>query len=283
MKRFFGCLAGDLRRAFGSWLFWLAAVATCAACIFPLWDSYFTNFPYFGCFNFWVSGSASMAGLYVFLFPVLGCLPFASAFCTDWGNRYIRSLCIRTGPEVYSASKIIACFLSGTAASFLGRMLFLLMTALLTGGRTVHILDTTPEKIAQSIEQFASHSGGIGALLVGGTIGGAWLFMILCNFVQALYAGSMAVLALTVSAFLPNIFVTLSSPVILVLLSEWIMIFLHAPYELYVEIVGNCTMGGAIVGGPATSLLYDIGYFMTLTFLFGILFTHQIKRRLDRG
>lgn len=283
MKRFFGCLAGDLHRAFGSWLFWLAAVATCVACIIPQWDSYFSNLHYFGYFDFWEQNEIRSSGFYVFLFPVLGCLPFASAFCTDWGNRYIRSLCIRTGPEVYSSSKIIACFLSGAGASFLGQMLFLLMTVLFTGGRAVCLINTTPEEIAQSLGQYADYGGGFCPLLTGGTIGGAWLFMILNDFVQALYAGSMAALALTVSAFLPNIFVTLSSPVILVLLSEWIMIFLHAPYELYVEIVGNCKIGGAAVGGPATSLLYDIGYFITLTFLFGILFTHQIKRRLDRG
>lgn len=280
MKRFFGCLAGDLRRAFGSWTFWLAAVATCVACIIPQWDSYFSNLHYFGYFDFWENTGLQSWNFYNFIFPVLGCLPFASAFCTDWGNRYIRSLCIRTGPRVYSSSKIIACFLSGAGASFLGQMLFLLMTVLFTGGRAVCLIHTTPEEIAQSIGQSANYSGGLDTLLVGGTIGGAWLFMILFDFAGALYAGSMAALALTVSTFLPNIFVTLSSPVILVFIMDLGMGLLHLPAELFIDIVGNCTIS---IGGPATTLLYIIGYFVTLTFLFGILFTHQIKRRLDRG
>lgn len=278
MKSFFGCLAGDLRRAFGSWLFWLAAAATWAACIIPAQDIIFTQFHYWGYWTLWEQSDMAAQGFYFFIFPVLGCLPFAASFCSDWNNRYIRSLCIRTGPGIYSISKITACALSGAAAAFLGRILFLLMCIGMTGGNLLQGIEEIGD-----ITYMADFNGGFSPLLADGDIVKIFMYMLFTDLVKSLYAGNMAALALTVSAFLPNIFVTLSSPIIVLLAIEWVLSVLRIPLILHFTVVGNCRAGGPRVGGVATSLLYDVGFLVATTALFGCLFAYQIKRRLDRG
>ncbi len=277
MKTFFGCLREDLHRAFGSWMFLLAAVGTCVACILPYWEAVFTQGPVWGGYILWHQ-VLTFDPFYNFLFLVLACLPYSAAFCSDWDNRYIRSLCIRTGPSVYGASKTLACALAGWSASFLGRAGYFALCMLLSGGHMEH-----PEYGLSSAQSDAALSGGFSPLLSNGEIPGILLYILLIILVQSLYAGCFAAMSLMVSSFLPNIFVTLASPVILIFVTDGIMTLLNFPLYLYPEVVGNCQMGGLAMGGVGTSFLYAAAFFAALTALFGCLFTWKIGRRLDRG
>lgn len=277
MKKFWGCFAADLSRACGSWLFLLAAVGSCAAAVLPLIKNFLFNI-HFGGYLIW-NQTQTYDSFYDFIFVVLACLPYGTAFCSDWNNRYIRSVCIRTGPGIYGVSKILSSALAGFAASFLGRMLTFLL-AMISGGGRLESWDYGFSVITSD----ANLMGAFSSLLAQPHVSSILLYIFLVIFIQSIYAGCFAAMALMISAYLPNVFVALASPVIFLFTSESIMLFLDFPLYLYPEYIGSCRTGGYMIGDSMVlSFLYAVFYFLILTAIWGCMFSYKVARRLDRG
>ncbi|GAB6172485.1 hypothetical protein JCM15765_19630 [Paradesulfitobacterium aromaticivorans] len=116
-----------------------------------------------------------------------------------------------------------------------------------------------------------------GSLLSGGNFTTYFAAKILINFFAAAF---FAVLALGISTYLTNIFVTFASPI----LSYYFFIKLTSIIGLPDWFNLKSILFGTISSGkPLFSLLYSAFFVTLLCILMGILIVHQIQRRLEHG
>ncbi|HVJ50002.1 hypothetical protein [Desulfitobacterium sp.] len=266
MNRLLGNLRVDFRRAFFSFGFLLAVVGMSAALFFSastegqaiVYDN--------GGDVLYLYRVAHLQG-FSMLSIIFATLPYAISFCTDWNNQFIRSAVIRTNIKSYGISKVFTTALAGGSAVALGEVLFILLLRL-------HF----PLVDRQSpFFQNAASDQVYGSLLSGGDFTAYFASKILISFFAAAF---FAVLALWISTYLTNVFVTLASPI----LSYYFLLI----FTRRIGLPQWCDLqrvlyGTFSAGKPVFSLLYSIFFLTFLCTLMGIMIVRQIKRRLEHG
>lgn len=198
---------------------------------------------------------------------IFATLPYATSFCTDWNNQFIRSTVIRTNIKSYGISKVFASALAGGSAVALGEILFILLLRLYL---------PLVNRESPMFENAVSDSA-YGSLLSEGNFTAYFAAKILINFFAAAF---FAVLALGISTYLTNIFVTFASPI----LSYYFFIKLTSIIGLPDWFnLKHVLFGTFPIGKPIFSLLYSAFFVTLLCILMGILIVHQIQRRLEHG
>lgn len=194
----------------------------------------------------------------------LAAMPYSTAYCTEYRSRFARYSIQRSSAFDYAWAKMISSSLLGCLATFLGVSLFLFTLAL-----RFPLMDKT-----DSMYEVFSDIGPYGSLLKGSHPGLYFLFMA-AN--RSLMASVLAAIATASSAFIPNLFVVLSSPIIsYYFVMHALPMGLWNPYDVYRAI----NIG---VGGPLTSMLYAIFFAMAWIYLLGWIFYWGVKRRIENG
>lgn len=198
---------------------------------------------------------------------IFATLPYATSFCTDWSNQFIRLSIIRTNIKSYGASKVLTSALAGGSAVALGEVLFILSLRL-----NLPLVNTQSPMFENAVAEPV-----YGILLSGGYFTAYFAAKILISFFAAAF---FAVLALSISTYLTNVFVTFASPI----LSYYFLIKFFSNIGLPEWFnLQTILFGYFAVGKPFFSLLYSIFFVTLLCILMGILIVRQIQRRLEHG
>jgi hypothetical protein len=243
-------------------LFYLAVIGVCALCFFSVgqymkesWKGIHNqSVLYF--FDLFIG--LSMYKKLVVLFTVI---PYAASFCSDWNCQFIKPVVIRTGVSRYIWSKITTCFLSAFFAVWIGIMLFVALMSTIMPVMPVHQLQNM---VAGSPFESLAYS----PLPV--------LYLFAEATVYSLAAALWSVVGLTVSAYMPNRFVAIATPVIAGYLLENLSMNLPVWLNLYLL----TRSANVLKQGPAVSFAYFVFIFLLLSFLFGLVFSRQVRRRL---
>jgi len=194
---------------------------------------------------------------------VLCALPFATTFCADYRNRFIWYSVQRSSVPGYAWGKITCTAVCSGIAAALGIALFI---AVLTARFPLIGYDSAFEA-RSSIAPY-------GELLLGSHPIAYFLCKLLC---EAMFAAILATAALTISCFIPNIFVALVSPIICFYAAinaapyGWL-----SPYRLFITTSVD-------MGGPARSMLYTFAYTVCCIGILGAIFLIRLKRRVEHG
>lgn len=255
-----GMLASDFQRLFLSPKFIGSVIGTaltylCNAACFE--RSAFQNYSEL------LDGSA--APFFQLVLLVFAALPFATAFCEDWENRYIRAILIRTSTSKYAASKCIVCFVGALCTGILGTLLMMLLAMPFledigfgNGGNFIALATMYPT--------------GINGILVHGSWA-LWLFA--TSAIRAFTGCIYAMLALCVSTKITNVFVTLAMPVIGYAIYQNISGILQFPtflYETYFSQNINFDLPNTVI---------SLGIMLAVWVLFFAIFSIAVRRKLE--
>lgn len=245
----------DAERALCGKAFWIALLCTTAACWMNCsWDNMDNS----------VADIVSLLafGSHIQLVFVCGAIPYAAAYLHDQEYGYIYSLVARSSLRSYLQSKVILTACSGFFAVFLGKILFVLMLLL-----RYPMVDGIP----------ASEQGI--ALWIDGK---PWLYFAADAAIYAIAAAGFAVMALIVSHYTRNVFVTIMSPFVLYFMFSSLAQILQLPALLSV-----CTMTIGVISIWETEPLITFAYILfawtVLILAEGLLFICCAERGFYRG
>lgn len=260
MRIFLNTLREDLRRTVCGKAFALSVLAFTAVTFLTGWEeiSFFTpdtpvTYAYmiFQYLDFYL------------LFLLFAAIPGATLFCADWENRFIRFSAQRGTKLGYGISKGIACFVSAVGVVMASEWLNILL--LLLKGHPAYT-------------ESSNHNFGAYGILAGPST--VYLYFLAVIFIKACCAGCFAVFSLWLSTKIPNVFVTLASPLLAFYLLNTLAMALRLPSVFMVSNLARVTLS---FGGPAETTLVAAGVFVLLGVLFTALFACGSKRRLENG
>ncbi len=194
--------------------------------------------------------------------PVVAALCCATSFCSDWQERYVHAILVRTTEGRYCACRLAACFFVTALAVFLGVCLYLAALAAL-----------------YPLARPGDAAGGIA--FDGLAAQGNYLGALLCRAaVKAVSCGMWGVAALACSAVIPDMLVTVASPLLFKRLYSVLYNMLGLPQALSIDFVSESLV---TVGSWQASLLHACGLFLLYAALAGAAYRLLVKRRLRHG
>lgn len=205
-----------------------------------------------------------LIGLSVFkkLIVIFAALPCVTGFYDDWKHQYIKNIVIRTGKKNYIISKIVVCVTISFLVVFIGVLLFI--SGLIVSGNDYSGI---------------YKSGALNEIMPYGVFLYQHSFWYVCSIVS-IYALSMSVWVMSglmISAYIPNSFVAVCSPLIFSYLLEEITAFFPPYLNMYFLAKGSDILGM----GAGYSYIYTIFVFVLLVFGEGCIFRKRVKRRLE--
>ncbi|WP_062107424.1 hypothetical protein [Bacillus niameyensis] len=251
MKLFYCLFTVNLRQSILSVRFLLCALSVTILIIFGVWS--------------WIANSSDViyllglgGGVFVIITGILPLFPFATTFASDWSNRASNFWIVRAGIGNYAISKVLASALSGFFVTALGMLIFILImriklplfTDIPGGGAYIPLLEA--EKPILYLVFYITH----------------------ISLTSALFA----VVALWVSAYLPNKFVAVAAPIVLYFISHRFTTGWEIPPYLRAIAIVEQTYDA---GSPLRSLLLKLGIVAGLCLLLGLTTVLQIKRRVE--
>lgn len=208
--------------------------------------------------------SVQFIGVYHIMFILMCTIPYSTSFCMDFNSKNIKYSVVRSSVSSYSWSKVLSCAIAGGLAIALGTLIFVFSTSLFRP-----LVDST----MGISEGYLATTGG--ELLSQGKYILYFSIYICLSFFKGFL---WSVVGLLISAYIPNIFVALSSPFILAYVHRIITEALHIKFN--VERICNGTVENVIGGSTWLTLAVGILKIIGITFLLGIAFNRKVKRRI---
>ena len=212
---------------------------------------------YYWCNSFIFGG---FYGIYVV--PMLATLPYAVSFCEEYNTNMLRVLLMKAGKKKYCMSKVLTTFLSGALSVSAGGITFIFLANFF-----VQLFNRArlPETEAFPYYEFLLQ-GNVACYFT------AVIFLLFLN------GGLWATVALLVSSYFPNIYVTAASPLILSFLTGRAYLVLKIPVRLRLDL---WLQGRSSAGTDQLTILCSALVVLGLTVGFGILFYQKLKRRVE--
>lgn len=253
-------LRADFRRVFSS--FGLYATILCTFLVFLLSVSEEIQL---------VAGSEGASVCYFFnavnsfnsladIMLIVATLPFALSFCEDWKNKYYRALLIRSNISSYCWARALVCFIATFLAVFLGLMLFIGVLSI-----------WFPIAVAGD--------GEYGIFRVFIQNGQPIFYLIFLCVIRGFASAFWSIVSLTFSAYIANVFVALTAPLIVnKLLAVLFTTLLPQRYSIY-----YFTEGLVDMGSWGLSLAYPCILFTVLSIILALLFKSRAKEVLHNA
>lgn len=262
MKPFFRLTWSTLKRALLSKSFSAAVLGLAAMSLLSVWDevSNLEGNPSSVTYLYQIAEVAKFWVLYL----LFAAIPGAALFCADWENRYIRFSVARCSKRVYGWALACACFLSAVLTVFAGEWLFLLILRLRWPFAGENMLGLEYGCFSSYAEENR-----------------VWIYFMVKILIKGFFAGFCSTFALWLSTRITNVFVALTTPIILYYVLENLTVLLRLPSALQ---IGKLLKVHVEIGGrPLLTLLYPVLLFSAMSLLFSALFTRGEKRRLENG
>ncbi len=201
---------------------------------------------------------------------ILETLPYGTAFCNDWENRYIRSIIMRSSPIKYAVSKVISCFMGALLAGLLGRLLF--------AATAFPFLNPVNPTTNSFVSSALNHPEGAQWFLANGHY---FTWILIESLERSLQGSIYATFSLFLSTKITNIFITLAMPVIAYYMYLNIANFIGFPNFLLMTAVFE--NDGIFPDNLLFGVFYALFYAVLFSMLFGHFFEKSVKGRLENG
>lgn len=253
----------DLKRAIVSWGFLAAVLGTCAVYLAGAWvdlQGGINDVLYY-------YSVSSRLGDFTKLLPLLCVLPYAVNYVSEWNHNVVRYAVVRSNQTRYALSKAVTTAISGGLALALGLTLFLVLLAL-----RFPLADSVTPGFS------ITPGGGYRSLLDGQQ----YIFYYLFHVIQLFFWGAFwAMVALLLSAYIPNLTVTVCGPFIFFYFLRVLFTALHIPG--YLNVTSLYQGAFRLTESAGLNLLFVSCYLLALTAVLAGAFVHKSKRRLSHA
>ena len=188
-------------------------------------------------------------------------IPYMASFCSDWNNKFIQSVAIRSGVSSYAKSKLIVNIITTFLLVFLSLISFVLL------------LNLKMPLTYQDINSGVIISKPYGYILMGNS---PIIYFIIRSFLISISAVFWCTVGLYISSYIPNNFVAISTPFISFYLLGEIGEFLPHFFNFRMLAYGF----DVINKGALITIIYTLVFFTVLTLIVGMLFIRNVKRRV---
>ena len=215
------------------------------------------------CVQYFYFNAVSFGGVFSnYFMAVFAALPFAASYSIEQQNGVVVYKIARSSKKTYCASKIISASLGGGATVLIGSLIFVLALS-------TYLPLTTPSKIYEMI--------GLpyyNALTIGNGIPYFVIVLYMAFLTGALWGSA----GMCISAFLPNPYVAVCSPMIFQFLVVELSRLLRLPNGLRVDMI-LCARG--TLYSDSATLLFITVIVSLVVFVFYKLFSERCERRLE--
>lgn len=142
--------------------------------------------------------------VYVFIIPLIACIPYSLSFLNDNNNEFIVFIRSRTALKKYIDAKILACFISGFLAVFISSFIYFLLIFLSPYNDSSHGI----RAVGALSSIFLSHLK---------------LYLIIYIFICSLMGGTYSLIALAISTKFNNPLIVLVTPTIYYYVATYIL------------------------------------------------------------
>lgn len=204
-----------------------------------------------------------------YIIAILGAVPFAANFAEEWKSGVSKSVICRSGVKKYAISNIVVCALSSFVTITLGMMIF----AVVLNGFAMPIEELDEYAAAQYLKI------PYGKIIVAG-----YPFLYILARVTAFAAANSVavVMGMTVSAFFPDKYIAVCSPLVFMSVIEiFSQMFASddiATFYFNFTYLKNSWL--PIYENPFLELLHTFTYFAVFIVIFGIVFVKAVERRV---
>lgn len=189
------------------------------------------------------------------IIAVFAALPFAANFADEWNNGVTNQLITRVGVKKYAVTNAAICFVTSFLAVFAGIMIFLI------GYSFFYPVYSEGNERAWPYAELLSS-------------GLPWIYIILRTFFFSLNCAVWSMMGLMLSAFFPNKYVAICSPLIACYAVERITIQFPDIFNLWYLSLSINTIGNSVF-----TFIYTFFIFAALSAVFAAVFVITVKRR----
>lgn len=217
------------------------------------------------CVQYFYFQAVFLGGVFCsYLLPILTAVPYAASYSLELQNRVLIYQITRGHKRSYFTNKVLATALSGGLAASLGSLLFMLALA-------VKIPIITPISLFE-MQDFPY----VGALSVHGGLPYLMIVVYLLFLSGALWSSA----GLCISAFLPNPYLAVCSPMMLQFFLVELGRLLHLEHHQRLDML---LCGRSELHSDAFTLVLLTVAVCLLVTGFGIVFTKRCERRLENA
>lgn len=197
--------------------------------------------------------------------PVILCaFPFSAAFCVEWRYRYAHYAIHRISPRAYAWSKMLTAAITGVLTVAAGMSLYFL---------ALRVRFPLIERSEYGVYAALVNSMPFGPLLASPH---PVLYFVTIVIMESMATVIYASAAMAISAWIPNLFVVLSCPILLFyLLANAVPRTLWHFNPLYIYHNMN-----ADIGGMHITIVFAVVYMMACFLALGFFFELGVKRRM---
>lgn len=255
----------DLNRMIISWKFIIAIVGI--AIVSEINSLNFDLIEKEDIIQIFTTGDAPFFSIVILIFETL---PYGTAFCSDWENKNIYSVIIRSSPKRYAVSKVTTCFIGSVLVGVLGRLLYIAVL--------LPFADPINPQTNTFVSDAINYPRGTQWLLANHYY---YAWICIQSLERSLQGSIFAAFSLFLSTKITNLFVTLAMPAISYYVYLNIANFLGFPnFLLMAAIFEN---EGVFPDSLICSVCYAAFYAILMNLLLGYFFQKNIKRRLENG
>lgn len=258
MKKFFYFSTVNAKRAIISVPFFLSACGVTVVMVFATWSliTQKSNESYLDVI--YLYGMGTGGGSLFLMTGILPLFPFATTFASEWGQQATNFWTVRTGIRNYAVGKVIVSALAGFLTTAVGLSLFFLLMRI-------------------KLPLFSAPSSGDAyASLLDQEMPIRYLLYHVTHI--SLTSALFAVVALWISTYLPNRFVTVAAPLVIYFVAHRFTTQLDIPEYLKATwIVEQIYDAGSL----NATLLIKLGIVVSLCMLMGYGTVRQIRRRVQ--
>lgn len=193
---------------------------------------------------------------------IMGAVPFAANFADEWKNGVITYYVTRCGVKKYTAVNVAVCAASSLVTVTAGMMIFVF---------AFHFVAWPLDECDVS-EYFDRPYGAIIAA------GFPYLYILARTIVFAAANSVAAVFGMTFSAFIPNKYVAICTPLIFMTSIQTSATMNPDLFNFIFPYLMKSWF--PMFGNPLLELLYTLAYFAVFIVIFGIIFMKAVERRV---
>lgn len=198
-------------------------------------------------------------------------LPYANSFANDYKTNYFRSIIMRSGKRSYAISKVLTTAISGTLCLVVGELIYMFICSFF--GTAISAAELS-ELNTGNTAAFSNISNA-NILLSGNYIG----YFVLLAISRGLIGSFLSLIALGVSLKIQNVFVIISSPMLIYYSVEnLLMNFLKLPQIFN---IANIFDGSISVVDSRYMFLYSLLFALAFSVLIGFFVAKGIERKVS--
>lgn len=190
---------------------------------------------------------------------IFAAIPFTSNFADEWKHNITTNCITRKGIKKYAVSNVLLCAITAFIAVFIGIMLYMLTASCFSD------FDRPDQNIYEGYPYCELLNDGP-----------RWLYPVIRIFIFSVSCSMWCVMGLMMSAFIPNKYVAICSPVVASYVVERITMQLPAKLSLY-----SLSLSVPLVGNSIITFVYTMFVFTGITAACGIGFYIILQKRVQ--